>query len=318
MNTYYKLSNKALAFDVNKEVDLIRFNHYLMQKENIQRLKGNLTKGCLELSSKIISEDMKIDINKAKRLVKKFLELGIIKAISISTKKGIASIYSYCTFASENEPNCEPNCEPKVEPQYEPKKISNFNTCSRMNELENEPNVEPISEPINEPSKKELLKISCCSCLEEPHKNLEGEEIKGLYQQKLNLEDEKVKLVKSYGFSVSNAQEKLIQGLDKDRLLQAIELSVAQEGKSFSYIYKVYLNNKKAPSTGIEDALSSSTNKSTKTNIKKSIADKKRKDKSIYMCKTMIEVDGKLVDTDDLSSDEFEKIIQERQKKKWA
>lgn len=61
---------------------------------------------------------MKIEINKAKRLVKKFLELGIIKVISISKKKGVSSVYSYCTFASENEPNYEPNSEP----QYEPKK----------------------------------------------------------------------------------------------------------------------------------------------------------------------------------------------------
>ncbi|GKZ02640.1 hypothetical protein ANS017_13160 [Paraclostridium bifermentans] len=210
MIAYYKLSNKALAFDVNKEVDLIRFNHYLMQKENLQRMKGNLIKGCLELSSKIISEDMKIDINKAKRLVKKFLELGIIKAISVSTKKGASSVYLYCTFASESEPNREPNYEPKIEPQYEPKNSSDFKRFNRFDELDSEPKIEPINEPNCEPSKKELSKISCSSCLEEPHKNLENEIVEGAFQQKLSLEYERVALVKSYGFKVSQAQEKMI------------------------------------------------------------------------------------------------------------
>lgn len=291
MNTYYKLSNKALTFDINKEVDLIRFNHYLMQKENLQRLKGNLTKGCLELSSKIISDDMKIDINKAKRLVKKFLELGIIKAISVSKKKGVASVYSYCTFASKGEPN------------HEPKKVSNTNALNKM--------AEQASEPIYEPSKKELLKISCC-CLEEPHKKFENENVEGASL----FEDERVALVKSYGFNVTNAQEKLIEKMDKDRLLQAIEISVAQEANTFSYIYKVYLNNKKAPTTVIVDAKSSNIHR---TKINNHIISKKnKKDKAIYMCKSIVEMNGKLVDTDTLSDDTFDRLVEEKQRLKWA
>lgn len=314
METYYKLNNKALAFDVNKEVDIIRFNHYLMQKQNLQRLKGNLKRGCLEISSKIISDDMKIDINKAKRLVKKFLELGIIKAISISTKKGVASVYQYCTVASESEPNYRS----KIELQYEPKKINDIKGYKEVNELDNEPNIETISEPNCEPSKKELLKISCSSCLEEPHKNLDGEEIQGLYQQKINLEDERVSLVKSYEFNVTQAQGKLIEKLDKDRLLRVIEITVEQEGKSFSYIYKVYLNNKKAPTGGIVNDPSSNAQTSTKTNVKKSITNNSRKNKPIYMCKPMVNVDGKLVDTDNLDEDAFNRLVEEKRRLKWV
>ncbi|HBF1044876.1 TPA: hypothetical protein O8876_003531 [Clostridioides difficile] len=219
MISYYKLDSKSLAFDVNKDIDLIRFNHYLMQKENIQRLKGNLKRGYLELSSKVISDDMRIDLNKAKRLVKKFLQLGIIKPINISKRKGIASVYSYSTIMAEYEPNCEPN-------------------------------VKPVNEPNCEPSKIESLNISPCCCLEEPHKDLENRIVEGAYQQKMNLEDERTLLVKEYGISITMSQKKLVETMDKDVLKESIEITVAQEGKSFSYLYKVYkglLSNKKAP-----------------------------------------------------------------------
>ncbi|EOY7134480.1 TPA: hypothetical protein KO395_003377 [Clostridioides difficile] len=250
MISYYKLDSKSLAFDVNKDIDLIRFNHYLMQKENIQRLKGNLKRGYLELSSKVISDDMRIDLNKAKRLVKKFLQLGIIKPINISKRKGIASVYSYSTIMAEYEPNCEPNIKPVNEPHNEPKQISNSNGFKVINEPHNEPNVKPVNEPNCEPSKIESLNISPCCCLEEPHKDLENRIVEGAYQQKMNLEDERTLLVKEYGISITMSQKKLVETMDKDVLKESIEITVAQEGKSFSYLYKVYkglLSNKKAP-----------------------------------------------------------------------
>lgn len=250
MISYYKLDSKSLAFDVNKDIDLIRFNHYLMQKENIQRLKGNLKRGYLELSSKVISDDMRIDLNKAKRLVKKFLQLGIIKPINISKRKGIASVYSYSTIMAEYEPNCEPNVKPVNEPHSEPKQTSNSNGFKVVNEPHNEPNVKPVNEPNCEPSKIESLNISPCCCLEEPHKDLENRIVEGAYQQKMNLEDERTLLVKEYGISITMSQKKLVEAMDKDVLKESIEITVAQEGKSFSYLYKVYkglLSNKKAP-----------------------------------------------------------------------
>ncbi|EIS9525805.1 hypothetical protein L0775_003792 [Clostridioides difficile] len=250
MISYYKLDSKSLVFDVNKDIDLIRFNHYLMQKENIQRLKGNLKRGYLELSSKVISDDMRIDLNKAKRLVKKFLQLGIIKPINISKRKGIASVYSYSTIMAEYEPNCEPNIKPVSEPHNEPKQISNSNGFNVANEPHNEPNAKLVNEPNCEPSKIESLNISPCCCLEEPHKDLKNRIVEGAYQQKMNLEDERTLLVKEYGISITMSQKKLVETMDKDVLKESIEITVAQEGKSFSYLYKVYkglLSNKKAP-----------------------------------------------------------------------
>ena len=52
---YYKLNNTILKLDVNKDVDLIRFNHYVMQKENYQRLKGELTKGYFYISARTVA-----------------------------------------------------------------------------------------------------------------------------------------------------------------------------------------------------------------------------------------------------------------------
>ncbi|MGL6107655.1 hypothetical protein [Romboutsia sp.] len=306
MISYYKLNNKVLEFDVNKDVDLIRLNHYLMQKENLQRLKGELGKGQLYLSTRNISKDLNISLAKAQRMIKKFIELEIIKPISLSKSSTQASVYFYLSI-SETVNDTVFDAENKTV------KLSKINTHSKGSDTV----VETKNETVFDTSKKELLKISCCSCLEEPHLNLENEIVEGAFQQKLDLEDERVALVKSYGFKVSNVQEKMIQTLDKDRLLQAIEITVAQEGKSFSYIYKVYLNNKKAPTTGIVDA-SSSNAQSTKTKIKKSIAKKSRKDKSIYMCSTKVEFEGKIVDTEDLSESEFERLIEEKQKLKWA
>ncbi|MCC0738399.1 hypothetical protein [Clostridioides sp. ZZV14-5902] len=250
MISYYKLDSKLLVFDVNKDIDLIRFNHYLMQKENIQRLKGNLKRGYLELSSKVISDDMRIDLNKAKRLVKKFLQLGIINPINISKRKGIASVYSYSTIMAEYEPNCEPNIKPVSEPHNEPKQTSNSNGFKAVNEPNNEPKAKLVNEPNCEPSKIESLNISPCCCLEEPHKDLKNRIVEGAYQQKMNLEDERILLVKEYGISITMSQKKLVETMDKDVLKESIEITVAQEGKSFSYLYKVYkglLSNKKAP-----------------------------------------------------------------------
>lgn len=306
MISYYKLNNRVLEFDVNKDIDLIKFNHYLMKKENFQRLKNELGKGHFYVSARNVSKDLDISLAKAQRIIKKFVELEIIKPISLSKSSIQSSVYFYLSISETvSDTVFDTNTEtakPREINIYKSKDDTVFETKNKT---------------VNDTSKKELLKISGGCCLEEPHKNLENEIVEGAFQQKLNFEDERVSLIKSYGFNVSKAQEQMIIKLDKDRLLQAIETTVAQEGKSFSYIYKVYLNNKKAPSTGIEDASSSNAN-STKTKLKKSIAKKNRKDKSIYMCSTKIEFEGKLVDTDDLSESEFERLIQEKQKLKWA
>lgn len=42
---FYKVNNEVLKLDIKKHKDEILFNHYLMQKENMQILKGVVSKG---------------------------------------------------------------------------------------------------------------------------------------------------------------------------------------------------------------------------------------------------------------------------------
>ncbi|EOY7130912.1 hypothetical protein ACQD5Y_000175 [Clostridioides difficile] len=44
-NSFYQLNSAVLYFNEKRDVNRIRFNHYVMRKENIQRLKGTLPRG---------------------------------------------------------------------------------------------------------------------------------------------------------------------------------------------------------------------------------------------------------------------------------
>lgn len=95
-NGFYQLSNTILSKFTCKDVDAIRFNHYIMRKENAQRLKHDLPRGQFYLTVRTASNDLNLSFAKAQRLIRKFVELEIIDAIfkgSQSSKK--PSIYQY-------------------------------------------------------------------------------------------------------------------------------------------------------------------------------------------------------------------------------
>lgn len=154
MEGFYKTNIKVLQFDVNKEIDEIRFNHYISRKENFCRISKQLELGNFELSASVVEMDLKITNSKAKRLIKKFIDLGIITVVYKSNSKGKASIYNYATY-SKNEPVNELVFEPVFEPVSEPVKTSNINGSSGITEPVSEPVDEPVSEPVTGPSKKD-------------------------------------------------------------------------------------------------------------------------------------------------------------------
>lgn len=273
MIRYYKTDNKILTFNVNSDVDLIRFNHYIMQKENLQRLReGELNKGSFFLSVRTVASDLNISNSKAQKIIKQFVNLGIIKVEYISKTNTKASIYAY-RAASETHLNTHNETDEKNGITRREDRVGRY-----------------IKETDFGTSKKEDLKSSC-SCIKEK------DEI---------LEDEKVLIVKQYGFNITNEQAKLIATLEKTRLTEALNITVAQGGKSFSYMYKVYLNNPK-------------TEGSNRNNIKKNNnkLNKNMRNKPIYMCSTKVEINGKYTDTNDLTEEEFEKLIMEKQQAKW-
>lgn len=269
MKGYYKLDNKILTFDVISDIDLIRFNHYIMKKENLQRVQSNeLKNGSFYMTVRTVADDLKISNAKAQKIIKQFLEYGIIKAEKLSKSNNQASIYSYSVISE-----------------------SYFKTHSKTDESIDNSVIEwDLKETDYETSEKECFKSSC-SCCEDKY---------------IAKEDEKVSLIKKYGFELTDAQINLISTLDKDRLIEALNLSIAQGGKSFSYIYKVYSNNEKPKTNNISNTKNDKKNTNNKQN-------KNMKNKPIYMCSTKVKINDKLVDTNDLTEEEFEKLLIEKQ-----
>lgn len=75
---YYQTNNEVLKFDINKDLDKIRFNHYISAKENIQRIKGDLPRGQFYMAISTVAEDLNIKEGKARGLIEKFRKLKII------------------------------------------------------------------------------------------------------------------------------------------------------------------------------------------------------------------------------------------------
>ena len=94
-NGFYQLNAEVLKFRVDKDAEKILFNHYIMQKENLQRLSDELPRGYFKLSSRSVADDLAISTMKANRLIKEFEELGIIKPIFKSKSKKESSVYCY-------------------------------------------------------------------------------------------------------------------------------------------------------------------------------------------------------------------------------
>lgn len=146
---FYKVNNEVLKMDVIKNKDEILFNHYLMQQENIQRLKNELPKGQFYLAKRSVALKLGIDNTKAQRLITKFVKLNIITPIKKSNNRTTPSIYLYNSIEK-----IEPVIEPINELVNEPVKYRNKQCLDNIDKLVNE----PIGEPVNEPLKKEILK----------------------------------------------------------------------------------------------------------------------------------------------------------------
>ena len=105
-NNFYQTNNEILKLDPYNEKDLekIKFNHYLSRKENGQRVKGGLDRGLFKLSYTTIIEDTGLSRCKSQRLMKWFIDNGIIECIKKSEIKGKESVFAYTSvYYLENE-----------------------------------------------------------------------------------------------------------------------------------------------------------------------------------------------------------------------
>jgi predicted transcriptional regulator len=103
---FYKTNIKVLNFKIDKDMERILFNHYIMQKENYQRLKSELPHGQFHLAIHSVEKDLNISYAKAQRLINEFIALGIIERVF----KGVrgskkASIYQYNSYSKSDNDN---------------------------------------------------------------------------------------------------------------------------------------------------------------------------------------------------------------------
>ncbi|UWD48535.1 conserved phage C-terminal domain-containing protein [Clostridioides difficile] len=94
-NGFYKLNSVVLGFDIANDINKIRFNHYIMRKENIQRLQGTLPRGQFYMTVRRTATDLQLSISTISRLVREFSDLGVIRLVSKGAKGKMHSIYSY-------------------------------------------------------------------------------------------------------------------------------------------------------------------------------------------------------------------------------
>lgn len=147
---FYKTNGEVLKFNVIKDSNKILFNHYICQKENLQRIRGDLPKGQFYLTINSISKDLGITFAEARGLLKKFAELRIITNV-YTPQKGSKkpSIWQYnSVIFTNNDENNQVNNDNINE---KPSAINNLNSASN-NSISNEKNND-----VNN-SKKENIK----------------------------------------------------------------------------------------------------------------------------------------------------------------
>ena len=116
-SNFYQTNNEILKLDVlkalsdNAKKELFSnndtldfyFNHWISRKENLQRCKNEYGKGLFDLSYSVIETDFNISNKKARNLVKRFIDNGIIECIKKGKAKGDKSIYAYTSIYYSDE-----------------------------------------------------------------------------------------------------------------------------------------------------------------------------------------------------------------------
>ena len=130
---FKKLNSKVLSFDPIKDIERVRFNHYIMRKENKNRLTKELEDGKFKMSIRTVMKDLDFSKGKVERMIREFEKLGIIKTIVKGNVTGGYSVYEYITqgkcgtddrtdFEIGNE---KEKCNNKII-----EKCNNINTCN--------------------------------------------------------------------------------------------------------------------------------------------------------------------------------------------
>lgn len=95
MTNYHKVDSKILEFDLDSVE--FKFGMWITKKEFGQRLNDvkPLPKGQFYMSVRVVAKDVEITEKVARRLIKQFTKLDIIRLIATSTNPKEGSIYEY-------------------------------------------------------------------------------------------------------------------------------------------------------------------------------------------------------------------------------
>ncbi|MCC0674428.1 conserved phage C-terminal domain-containing protein [Clostridioides sp. ES-S-0145-01] len=201
-NGFYQLNSAVLYFNERSDVNKIRFNHYIMRKENIQRLRGTLPRGQFMMTVRKAASDLDLSISTISRLVNEFIDLGILRLISRGVKGNCCSVYSYiCSESNDtgvikkrrsffedileniNETNNSSQKVSKHEYKYDKDKTSDTNMYSYVDKEYRQwgydPELHTVDETEDVTKKKELLK-----------KNLKKELLKKNSKKNTDVEEE--------------------------------------------------------------------------------------------------------------------------------
>lgn len=95
---YIKTNINVMKFDYIKDRDQVIFNHYIMRRENLNRIQKDLPIGQFTLTVTGVSKDLNISRVRAQRLIKEFQHKNIIKIITKGNYKNQNfSVYEYVT-----------------------------------------------------------------------------------------------------------------------------------------------------------------------------------------------------------------------------
>ena len=135
---FYQTNNKMLVLDPCKEkdIDYIRFNHYISRKENLQRTKEELDRGLFKFSYISAMNDLNMSRRKLQRLIKWFEDNAIIECIEKSNTKNKASVYAYTSVYYDSkcdinrDINRDTNCDINSDTSKKEKEKENIKKSS--------------------------------------------------------------------------------------------------------------------------------------------------------------------------------------------
>ena len=162
-SNFYQTNNKILALDPAnaKDIDYIRFNHYISRKENLQRTKEELDRGLFKFSYISAINDLKISRRKLQRIVKWFEDNRIIECIEKSKARDSASVYAYTSvyYDSKSDINRDINRDSNCDIN----KYSNFNGFNSMSDTVCDTVYDINSDTSKKEKEKENIKKSSTS-----------------------------------------------------------------------------------------------------------------------------------------------------------